>query len=79
MNNEMWSIGKGKYVLYTESYDIAKEISQWTDCKIVGTYYTIDIKKPKKGKAYHVQFPRNLYNRVASLVGLPQRADIEDA
>lgn len=73
--NEIWSIGNEEYALYTEDDKLAKEISQWNKCHIAATYSRVATKRQTKSSqfAYHVHFPRSLYNRVAERAGLPQR------
>ncbi|MCH8014966.1 MAG: hypothetical protein IH823_09390 [Candidatus Dadabacteria bacterium] len=66
---EIWRYGRGYYKSYTENLDVAKRIMRWSSVERSSIYYTPSMRI----FAYDFIFPTRTYNRVARVLGLPDR------
>ena len=66
---EIWPYGRGYYKSYTENLDVAKRIMRWSSVERCSIYYTHSMRI----FAYDFIFPTRTYNRVARVIGLPDR------
>lgn len=71
--SEIWNIGRGKYILYTEDKSIADLVKKIKGCKLVGTYSKM-VNRRNLVVGYNLSVPGELYNEVAVIAGLPTRS-----
>jgi len=67
--SEIWQYGRGYYKSYTEDIDVAKRIMRWSSVERCSIYYTHSMRI----FAYDFIFPTLSYNRIAKLLGFPDR------
>jgi len=67
--SEIWQYGRGFYKGYTENLDVAKQIMKWKSVERGSIYYTPSMRI----FADDFIFPTRTYNRVARVLGLPER------
>ena len=68
-NAEIWKYFRGKYKGYTENLDVSKRVMNWKSVEPCSIYYT-----PSMGIfAYDFIFRTRTHNRVAKVLGLPDR------
>ena len=69
MISEIWSYGRGFHKSYTENLDVAKRIMRWSSVERCSIYYTHSMRI----FAYDFIFPTRTYNRIARLLGFPDK------
>ena len=67
--SEIWQYGRGFYKGYTDDLEVAKQIMNWNSVERCSIYYTSSMRI----FAYDFIFPTRTYNRVARVLGLPER------
>ena len=67
--SEIWWYGRGFYKCYIENLDVVKRIMRWSSVERCSFYYT----RSMQIFAYDFVFPTRSYNRIAGLLGLPDR------
>ena len=69
MKSEIHKYFSGKYRCYTDNFEAAKKIMRWKSVERSATHYYSDGRL----KAFEFTFPKRSYNRVARVLGLPDR------
>ena len=67
--SEIWWYGRGFYKCYIENFDVVKRIMRWRSVEHCSFYYT----RSMQIFAYDFVFASRTYNRIAGLLGLPDR------
>ena len=67
--SEIWWYGRGFYKCYIENFDVVKRIMRWGSVEHCSFYYT----RSMRIFAYDFVFASRTYNRIARLLGLPDR------
>ena len=66
---QIWSLSRGLYKAYTDEINIAKRIMRWSSVENCSIYYNPSMQV----FAYDFIFPTRSYNRIARVLGLPER------
>ena len=67
--SEIWWYGRGFYKCYIENFDVVKRIMRWRSVEHCSFYYT----RYMQIFAYDFVFASQTYNRIARVLGLPER------
>ena len=71
METEIWKYDTGRYKIYVENRDLKNKLMSWKECIRHCVYSHMS---NMRAIGWDFIFPREIYNRVAKLVGLPPKA-----